>query len=212
MNQTANVRLLLLATLAAMFALYLPWDWHPNASLSPNLRDLAEWITLSPYAQAQNPPLAGSLLLRGAAALLAILIGLQAFRPDSHLSPRVALVCLLAAIGLSLTLLPPLDVLSDPGNLNYRQQLLAAAVSLAGVLGAVVIGKRLPARLWDSLGLLLALGTILLAVSGLVLAQETFATLGVSLAVGIGAVSFIGLQCVQAGIYGRRLVQRSHRA
>jgi hypothetical protein len=209
MSQSGTGRLLILVTLAAILALYLPWNWHQNASLSPNLHDLAEWISLFPQSQAQNPPLAGSLLLRGAVVLLAVLIAMQVSRPGSRLSPRVVLVCLLAAIGLSLTLLPPLDFLSDLDNLNYRQQLLAAGVAWGGIVGLVAVGRRLPVRLWDGLGLLFALAAIGLATSGLVMAQTPFSTLRVSLAVGAGAVGFIGLQCIQAGVYGRRLLRRS---
>ena len=206
MKRPSAQLLLPLVTLAAIVALYLPWGWHPNASLSPNVHDLAEWISLSPQAQAQNPPLLGSLLLRGSVAMLAVLAGMQIARPSRRSSVGLTVLGLAIAVGLAFTLFPPLDFLSDPGNLNYRQQFLAAIIALVGILGLIIASGRLPVRIWNGLGLLIALGAGLVAVLGLVLAGELFATLGVSLTVGGGAAGFVGLQCVQAGIYGRELL------
>jgi hypothetical protein len=198
----SQTRLLLLASLAAIVALYLPWGWHQNASLSPNLHDLAEWITLSPQSQAQSPPLLGSLPLRGSTAMLAILVGMLVARHGSRFSRAGIVLGLVVSIGLALTLFPPLDFLSDSGNLNYRQQFLTAACALVGILGFIVVGKRFSVQVWNSLGLLVAFGAGLLAISGLILAQDMFLTLGVELSIGGGALGFVGLQCVQIGIYG----------
>ena len=203
--------LLPLLTLAAIVTLYLPWGWHQNASLSPNVRDLAEWTTLAPQSLAQNPPLSSSLYLRGSIALLAMLVALSIVRHerDPHASRGLILFSLLAALGLALTLFPPLDFLSDPGNLNYRQQLLAALGALLGITVLVVIGRRLPARLRNGLGLVGALGAGLLAILGLILAQQMFTTLGVTLSIGGGALGFVGLQCALAGVYSWQLWARA---
>ena len=205
-----RANLLPLLILAAIVTLYLPWGWHQNASLSPNIRDLAEWTTLAPQSQAQDPPLSSSLYLRGSIALLALLAALPIVQRerDPHASRGLILFSLLAGLGLALTLFPPPDFLSDPGNLNYRQQVLAALGALLGITVLVGIGGRLPARLWHGLGLVGALGAALLAVLGLVLAREMFATLGVTLSLGGGALGFVGLQCVLAGVYGWQL--RTH--
>ena len=204
--------LLPLLTLAAIVTLYLPWGWHQNASLSPNIRDLAEWTTLAPQSQAQNSPLASSLYLRGSIALLAVLAVLPITRPAPHASRGLILFSLLAALGLAFTLSPPPDFVSDPGNPNYRQQILAALGALLGIVVLVVIGRRLPAWLRNGLGLLGALGAGLLAILGLILAQEMFTMLGVTLAIGGGALGFVGLQCVQAGVYGWQLWARTQPA
>ena len=112
----------LLALLLA--GLLLPWLVAPNAAMTLNVWDLAEWASLYPPQAGTSPPLLASLLLRLHVALLCVFAALLA---DAGKSRWLAL---LAVILLVVAQLPPVEFVLDTGNLNYRQQFGLAAASL----------------------------------------------------------------------------------
>lgn len=117
--------------LLILAAYLLPWVINPGVSLSPSGYDLAEWATIHPAALGENPPLLTGLLLRLPLACAAVAL---AFFMDPTASSRLlaGLMVLLMAVAL----LPPFEIVGDPGNWNYRQQLMLAGMTLlAGIFG-----------------------------------------------------------------------------
>ena len=136
LNQAAaSHNLLSFCLLALLLAgLLLPWLVAPNAAMTLNAYDLAEWTSLHPAQAGTSPPLLVPLMLRWQALLLCALVGAIAETPRAR---RVAalLVCLLAVAQL-----PPVEFAKDLGNLNYRQQFGLALASL--LLGLAVLRWR----------------------------------------------------------------------
>ena len=102
---------------------------------------LAEWASLHPSQPGTSPPLIVPLLLRVQLVFLALMVGLLAAGGMHRTS--AALVIAVFAIAQ----IPPLEIVYDPNNLNYRQQLIMAMASL--ILGLAALRLRLGrARVW----------------------------------------------------------------
>jgi hypothetical protein len=122
-----RVSVLLTLFLLLLVAYAPPWVINPGASLSPNGYDLAEWSSVHPVAGGETPPLLTALLLRLplVCATLMFVYFLTLNRNSRILGGAVVLL-------MGLALLPPLEILDDPGNWNYRQQLALAIFTVAG--------------------------------------------------------------------------------
>lgn len=113
--------------LATVLVYLLPWVINPDVSLSPNGYDLAEWATIHPAAMGENPPLLTGLLLR--LPLVCATLALAFFvQPTWRSRILIGIVVILMGIAL----LPPFEFVDDPGNWNYRQQLMLTAVTILG--------------------------------------------------------------------------------
>lgn len=126
-----------------MLGLYLlPWVVNPEASLTPNGYELAEWTSLHPVVRAGNPPLVPSLLLR----LPLVCIPVMGAFSARQRSPVAALLVLVVSAGL----LPP-ELLQATGNPNSSQQGVLALVTLiVGMIGVSGILPRI--RHWVAIG------------------------------------------------------------
>ncbi len=123
-----NSRLIFVTlVIIALYACTLPWVSNPGAALSLSAYDLAEWTSLVPTIRAGSPPLLPTLLLRLPLLWLAWLVALQ---PGQRWGRGLAV--LIAAVAL----LPPLQFVKTPDDINYRQQFILAGLTLVvGLLG-----------------------------------------------------------------------------
>ncbi|MCC7361643.1 MAG: hypothetical protein IT317_19320 [Anaerolineales bacterium] len=199
------------ALLLALAGYWLPWLTHPAAALRLNGYELSEWVTFLPAVRDGSSSLTRLAFLLPLAAL-ALLCALAAARPASTLNlpplgegaarrpapatrarlwgllPNMAgpLGWLFLALGLlcALIVFPPypylLTAYADP---EYQPQLLAAALTLIGVMVVVF----LPADLGAALQTLLALGALALGAWALAAVQPSASDLlGAPWAVGLG--------------------------
>ncbi|MCY4018376.1 MAG: hypothetical protein OXG39_03125 [Chloroflexi bacterium] len=149
-NARGNGVLVLL--LLALAGYLLPWVTAPNAAMTLNAFDLAEWTSLHPIQQQAMPPLIVPLLLRAQLAILAVLIALWS------ISRNERFFAILFVALLSVSQLPPLEFLNNVADLNYRQLLFLA---LATIILTTGLGLILPAQFRPFV-------IIFLAVSGIV--------------------------------------------
>ena len=181
---------LLSASLLALLlaGLLLPWLVAPNAAMTLNAYDLAEWTSLHPAQAGTSPPLLASLLLRLQVLILCALVGAAA---QTRRTARVAalLVCLLAVAQL-----PPVEFVKDLGSLNYRQQFGLALASL--LLGLAAL-RWLRGRWRHGAICLFALIGMATAWLGASQALAVYASLAgggsIGLGAGISAVACLGL-------------------
>lgn len=167
----------------------LPFAVGRGAALTFNAYDLAEWLTLTPAANAETPPLFSALLLRlplwgisvyaAACAGTAIAGGIRRW-----LFGMVWLAFVIA-------LLPPLEFANDLGSGNYRQQ---AGLAIAAVcIGALSLMPRI-----GRISGVIAAGVVTVgAVWGAARGVELISAYRISLAWGAGA--FV---CAVFGIAG----------
>jgi len=134
-NSGGNEVLVLL--LLALAGYLLPWITAPNAAMTLNAFDLAEWTSLHPLQQQATPPLIAPLLLRAQLSILAALITLWSTGRKERF-----LAFLFVAL-LSVSQLPPLEFLSNVADPNYRQLLFLA---IATILLSTGLGFILPAQ------------------------------------------------------------------
>lgn len=121
-----------------VFGYVQPWVINGSAALNLNGYDLAEWTSLHPSAQGQTPPLLTALLLR--LPLACAVLWLVWHRPSTG-QTRLARAAILIITAISL--LPPVEFLSQRDNPNYQQQAgLAALVLVLGLAGLSIIPKR----------------------------------------------------------------------
>lgn len=121
--------------ISALFLLFIlllvvytqPWIVNPGASLSPGGYDLAEWTSVHPAAGGETPPLLTALLLRLPLVCATLTF---AFFMVPNWKNRVLGGMIVALMGVAL--LPPFEILDDPGNWNYRQQLALAVFTIIG--------------------------------------------------------------------------------
>ena len=165
----------LLMTLLA--GLLLPWLLAPNAPMTLNAYDLAEWASLHPAQRATNPPLLAPLLLRAQLLILCVLVGLVA---RGKLEKRAAALVIFT---LAVAQLPPIEFVNDIGNLNYRQQFgLALSSLLLGMAALCWMDARWRRLFVAGLSLLGALTTL----AGASLALDVFASLASGGSAGLG--------------------------
>lgn len=123
--------LFLIAGMIVALGFLLPAVVTVGAALMANTYDLAEWMSLHPAVRAETPTLLTAFLLRSSAigASLLLIAG----------SPKrwhAVVVLLLSTVAM----LPPLEIVRYPDDLNYRQQVLISLSILA--LGASLIVWR----------------------------------------------------------------------
>ncbi len=201
---TRHNHLIVIGLLAlGVVAYFLPWVWHPDASLSPGGRDLAEWTTLHPEAHAGALMLLPSFLLRSALGLVAVLLALTTLDFDSQYL-RWGIVVVAAALALSL--FPPLDFITTArGDPNYRQQFVLCVGTLV-LLGLVAWrGRSLTNRLRQTAVLLIAGGAMGCGLIGLAEGLRLVNTLGITLAVGGGGLIFAGLIAAAGLLFAHQL-------
>ena len=175
------VRWLWLTAALALAACLLPWVTNPAAGLSLNPADLAEWTTLAPAVQAQNPPLFTAFLLRTPLLVVTLLVAFAAGRKHGW---AAILILLLAAAQL-----PPFEFLKDSGNSNYRQQLMMAVLTAGLGLGALY---GLPRRfVMTGAGIAAALG-LLAALAGVTSAVREMQAFALGAQAGPGLLLYGG--------------------
>jgi hypothetical protein len=170
-----------LALLLALCAYALPWvitfgSTGFNTSLSPGAYDLAEWASLAPTVQTESPPLLTAFLLRAPLACVGLLAAFAA--PKQWLGGLAALV-------VAVALLPPLEFVRDPGNMNYRQQFALAAITFIGGLVAASAVLRRYHR-WIALGIAM-IGLVATAI-GLMRGYELMLNFDLASVVGLGGI------------------------
>jgi hypothetical protein len=161
-----------------MFGLYLlPWVVNPEASLTPNGYELAEWTSLHPVVRGGNPPLVPSLLLRLPLVCIPLVVAFSA----RQRSPLAALLVLVVSAGL----LPP-ELLQASGNANSSQQGVLALVTLIG--GMIGVSGILPkVRRWIATGA--ALVGAIASVLGLAQGVDLMRGFNLPAEIGLGGVA-----------------------
>lgn len=109
-------------------AFVLPVVVGPASSVSFNLFDLAEWASLVPAERSASPALMVSFALR-LQMLAAMLIAVYLLTMRNVSSRALPFFILPGITILSIAQLPPLEILSQPSDPNYRQQLFLALSS-----------------------------------------------------------------------------------
>lgn len=122
--------------LLGLFGYVQPWLAAPSGSMTLNAFDLAEWTSLHPAQRATSPPMLTPLMLRLQLLILSVILGAL------PAGPRVRACAAIMILVLTLAQLPPLDILYDPNNLNYRQQLYLAATSLGASFCLFAVNRR----------------------------------------------------------------------
>ncbi|MCC6613314.1 MAG: hypothetical protein IT320_07530 [Anaerolineae bacterium] len=197
--------LLTLLGLLAAYAL-LPWAVHTTTALTGNAYDLAEWMSIHPAVRAE-PLMLTPLLLRLPLVCVAWWVVLQS---EAHVGagyippvrrqvpplPRIIIVVLIA-----IALLPPFEFLtSAPGDPNYQQQAMLAALALIGGLALVWLrGARAhheaPLRVIQALIPLVGAGA---GVWGTIRALGYWDGLSLTVGVGAGLIVFVILALIAA--------------
>ncbi len=118
--------------LLALAGYLLPWVIAPNAAMTLNAFDLAEWTSLHPMQQQAMPPLITPLLLRAQLPILAAIITLWSVRRKARF------LVLLFVVLLAVAQVPPLEFLQNSADPNYRQQ---SALAIATII--LPLGPRL---------------------------------------------------------------------
>ncbi len=134
-NSPGNGVLVIL--LLALAGYLLPWVTAPNAAMTLNAFDLAEWTSLHPLQQGATPPLIVPLLLRAQLSILAALVMLWSTSRNERF------LAFLFVVLLSVSQLPPLEFLNNVADPNYRQLLFLA---IATILLSTGLGFILPAQ------------------------------------------------------------------
>lgn len=141
----------------ALAGYLLPWITAPNAAMTLNAFDLAEWTSLHPLQHQAAPPLIAPLLLRMQLPFLALLLALWSTSPLERISAFLFAVILAAAQ------LPPLEFVNNVADPNYRQLLFLA---IATILLPTGLGLFLPARIRPLVFALLAVTGIVTSLAG----------------------------------------------
>ncbi len=177
-DRPANRPLVTISLLMSLLmGLLLPWLLAPNAAMTLNAYDLAEWASLHPAQRGTNPPLVVPLLLRAQLVILCALAGVAA---QCTLEKRATALVIVA---LAVAQLPPIEFVYDIGNLNYRQQFgLALASLILGMAALRWINRRWQPLFVAVFGLVGALTTL----AGATLALDVFASLASGGSAGLG--------------------------
>lgn len=157
----------------------LPWLAGAAAGLTFGAYDLAEWVSLHPLVRA-NALLIESALLRLPPLCLAWIAALHARRMFSW----SGLFVFISAV----TLLPPLDFLTQRADPNYRQQFL---IALATMIGGTIGLSGILGRWRRLLVIVCALAGILTTVAGLRASQELLLSFTQRVDAGAGFVWMI---------------------
>lgn len=170
-----------------VIAYNLSWLTSTGAGLTFGAYDLAEWVSLHPAVRAA-PLMAESAVLRLPIALLALV---AAFRAQ-HMFSWSGLFVVTTAV----TLLPPLDFLTQTNDLNYRQQLLIAFMTLLG--GGFGLSGLL-SKWRQVFGAVAALLGAIISLSGWSAAHQLLLQFEVPALLGTGAPLMIAVFLIAAG-------------
>lgn len=184
------------AALLIIVGYVVPWVVTPNASLTFGGYDLAEWASLHYATRGEIPPLLTSFLLRLPLALAAVLIG-WANVNASYL--RAGIVVVIAA-----ALLPPLEIIQFPNDVNYQQQALIAGIALVGGLTGIAVGGRFGALIPASVGIV-GIGAV---IGGLTSAYGLLRGFTLPVTLGAGGVIVIAAFALNSAAALRDLATR----
>jgi hypothetical protein len=191
---------LLALWLLAFWMAHLPWTSHPAAAFTLNSFDLAEQIRVHPALLAESPPLLTSALLWAIFPLLALGVALTAL---AYRDWRGRVILWGLAGLLALRVIPPQNLLRDPGRLledDYGRVLFVLTVLGLGLVGLVVIGQR-----WLKTNMVLAMSlTVVLAVVipmiGFERAFGILEALQLEVNLGAGLVLYTGVMLMVGGL------------
>ncbi len=174
-----NISILrLLLIIIALIGCAFAWTSAAPAALTLNAYDLAEWTSLHPAVRGGSPPLLTTGLLR---LPLLCLIGLLAWNaPPRGISRSIVLI--LAAL-ISVGMLPPLEILTDFTNANYRQQLLW---SLLGLTITSAAFSRIGTTIYPLLSLAASLLMLICSIVGIQQALDLIRGFAINANLGLG--------------------------
>lgn len=199
MRRLDRDQLIPVAFAAVVLGYMLPWLMGTGAALSFHAYDLAEWTTLTPASNAENPPLLTAFLLRLPLLCMGVISAVISLRKQGW--ARVAFVSIwLALAGANL---PPFEFVSFPDNANYRQQAGLAALTI-GIGGIVMLPFVRSAVRPDWIGTALAIIGATAAFLGLVRGYALLSDYRLDIRGGIG-----GISCI-AGFILFALIHLSH--
>ena len=198
MNQAVslNSRVMILCSLVivGLLGFVQPWILAPAGSMTLNAFDLAEWTSLHPAQRATSPPMLTPLMLRMQLLILSVMLGASATAGRLKAGATILILALTAAQ------LPPLDIVYDFNNLNYRQQLVLAGVSLIASYALLAFN---PQRIAILASVALPLIGMVTAVLGLGQALELYHHFKLEAVPGAGlwilGLSYIGMIVVALG-------------
>ena len=187
--------LLIALVVLALYACTLPWVNNPGAALRLSAYDLAEWTSLVPSVRGGSPPLLPTVLLR---LPLLILSGVIAFSKGNRVIRAV--IVLTAAVAL----LPPLNFLQTPDDINYRQQFVLAVLTL--ISGGIGVSDRL-GRWHPVIAPIIALLGGAAALIGVLQGYTLMREYQLPAQVGLGGIIFSGC-CLGLALLTRQLTAR----
>lgn len=115
----------------------LPWLTSPGTGLTFGAYDLAEWTSLHPNVQSEQPTLLTTVLLRSPLVWSAWLIALAPFM--SRLLRASAIILIAGA------LLPPIEFFTTyQSNTNYQQLLLVAVITVIATIPTMQVRNARP--------------------------------------------------------------------
>jgi hypothetical protein len=168
---------------AVMVGYMLPWLTGTGAALSFHAYDLAEWTSLMPASNTENPPLLTAFLLRLPLFCMGMISAAISLRKQGW--AQVAFVGIwLALAGASL---PPFEFLSYPDNPNYRQQAGLAALTI-GIGGIMMLPFVRRAIRPDWIGAAAAIIGAAAALIGLARGHALLTDYGLDMRMNIGGI------------------------
>lgn len=181
--------------LLTLVAYTLPWIVGGGASLTFGAFDLAEWSSLHPATRAMSPILLTSFLLRFPLVCLAWITAFNA--PPYPFKSANWWIYGLISLVLVIFSTPPLEFLTtNRDDINYLQQ---AGLSVLGVIGCGIglSGILKPYRHYVAIGTAL-IGAIV-SIWGTTSAYSLLADFQISVSVGIGIITCVGMFILMAG-------------
>lgn len=182
---TNNNHFLRFSVILLLIAYIMPWLIHSTQTLTLNAFDLAEWTTLHPSSRSASLPLLESFLLRFQIIIILWLM-ISTITHERVISFTNFLKVAMIVI-VSISLLPPIDQITNISDLNYRQQIALALLSL---LGAIAISFSSIGWRWSIQVILLALALIT-ALPGIFQAGLLFQSYDLSISIGAGTIAYI---------------------
>lgn len=176
--------------LIALTAYALPWIYAVPQVLALNAYDLAEWTSLHPSVRNQNPALMTTFWLRLTLTLLTLLFAAWTIRKQHSVIRFLYYVSLGILIILQL---PPLEIINNPTDSNYLQQL---SLALASLLGLIAI-RRSSDENHHQISLALSIAAGISAWLGFQQAHMLMGQFGLESTPGLGMVLFFAA----SGIY-----------
>jgi hypothetical protein len=193
--QRHSYRWIILAlVLIALVGYILPWLHSHAAGLTLGAYDLAEWSSLHPEVRTSAPWLLTTLLLR----LPLIMLGwITALAAPERRSPGWWLHSTVV-VALLVALLPPLEFLNAPADVNYRQQAILAAMLLAGSLAGLFVLPHGQWRLYAISGF--SFIAVSSAIIGLAQSANLLSQFNLDVEIGLGIILLGGCLTLTAGL------------